>query len=350
MTSKHSGDHPGDDHPAASEASSRIDKAAAPAEPITGELFPSAQRHPTRTSTLRTVLLGVAALAVVGIGTGVWVTWPRTVSPADLPNHAPDLANGERMFYAGGCASCHAAPGSSGDAKKVLAGGLELPSPFGTFHVPNISPDPTFGIGGWTDAQFITAMVKGTSPSGEHLYPAFPYTSYQRMTYEDLIDLKAYLDTLPKSDNRVAGHDLPFPFGFRPLLGAWKFLYLDGEPFTPDPNAVPLVNRGAYLVKGPGHCGECHTPRTMLGGLEMNRWLAGGPNPEGTGSVPNITAAPSGVGNWSVEDVANLLETGFTPDFDSVGGSMGPVIDNWSHVPLKDREAVGAYLLSLPPS
>lgn len=348
MTNKHSGDHPDDTTPA--EASSRLDKAAAPAEPITGELFPSAQRHPTQTSTLRTVLLGVAAVAVAGIGAGLWITWPRTVSPADLPGHTPDLANGERMFYAGGCASCHAAPGTSGDAKKVLAGGLELPSPFGIFRVPNISPDPTFGIGGWTDAQFITAMVKGTSPKGEHLYPAFPYTSYQRMAYEDLIDLKAYLDTLPKSDNRVEGHQLAFPFGFRPLLGAWKFLYLDGKPFTPDPSATPLVNRGAYLVKGPGHCGECHTPRDMLGGLVMSRWLAGGPNPEGTGTVPNITAAPAGVGNWSVDDVANLLETGFTPEFDSVGGSMGPVIDNWSHVPLKDREAVGAYLLSLPPS
>lgn len=344
MTDRHSGD----EQPAGSGPAPLHRKAEAPAEPVTGDLFPSAQRHPARTSTVRTVLAAVAVLVVAGGGAALWATWPRTVSPSELPDHAPDLANGELLFYAGGCSSCHAAPGTSGEAKKVLAGGLSLPSPFGVFHVPNISPDPDFGIGGWTTAEFVTAMVKGTSPSGEHLYPAFPYTSYQRMTYEDLIDLKGYLDTLPRSDNRVAAHEMSFPFGFRPLLGAWKFLYLDGQPFRPDPSASPQVNRGSYLVQGPGHCGECHTPRDALGGMEMNRWLAGGPSPEGHGTVPNITAAPSGVGNWSIAEIANLLETGFTPDFDSVGSAMGPVIDNWSHVPEKDRNAVGAYLLSLP--
>lgn len=343
MTHKDSPDAPG------AAPGDQPHKAAAPAEPVTGDLFPSAQRHPTRTGTARTVIGTLAALAVVGLGAAWWITRPQVITAAELPNHTPDLANGELMFFAGGCASCHAAPGASGEAKKVLAGGLELPTPFGLFRVPNISPDPNVGIGGWSDAEFVTAMVKGTSPGGEHLYPAFPYTSYQRMTNEDLLDLKAYLDTLPKSDNHVAGHALAFPFGFRPLLGAWKYLYLDGQRFRPDPGATPQVNRGAYLVKGPGHCGECHTPRDALGGMEMNRWLAGGPNPEGHGSVPNITSAPSGLGNWSVDEIANLLETGFTPEFDSVGGSMGPVIDNWSHVPEKDRDAVGAYLLSLPP-
>jgi mono/diheme cytochrome c family protein len=231
----------------------------------------------------------------------------------------------------------------------VLAGGLELPTPFGTFRAPNITPDRATGIGGWSLADFVTAMKDGTSPDGRHYYPAFPYASYQRMRTEDLIDLKAYLDTLPAAENVVAGPDLAFPYNFRRGLGLWKLLYLDGEPYTPNPAYSEQAQAGGYLVEGPGHCGECHTPRDVFGGMERDRWLAGGPSPEGKGTIPNITPVAGAFGDWTPEEIAYALESGFTPDFDSLGGSMASVVTNWSHVPAADREAVAAYLKAIPP-
>ena len=136
------------------------------------------------------------------------------------------------MFYAGGCTSCHATPGQ--DDKTRLGGGLGLKSPFGTFYVPNISPDPNDGIGKWSEADFVTAMLKGTSPDGRHYFPAFPYTSYQRMRVEDVRDLFAHIKTLPAVQGKVRDHDVPFPFNVRRSLGGWKFLFLDGKPFQPD--------------------------------------------------------------------------------------------------------------------
>ena len=166
--------------------------------------------------------------------------------------HAPNLANGKTMFHAGGCASCHATPEQ--DDKTRLGGGLALKSPFGTFYVPNISPDPNDGIGGWNEAQFVTAMTKGTSPDGRHYYPAFPYTSYQRMRIDDLRDLFAFLKTLPAVQGKVRDHDLPFPFNIRRTLGGWKLLFLDGKPFQPDParprngTAAPIWSTGPAIA------------------------------------------------------------------------------------------------------
>ena len=194
------------------------------------------------------------------------LTVPVTIDAGDLPpTHTPDLANGRTMFDIGGCASCHAVPNH--DADKVdrtrLGGGLALASPFGTFYVPNISSDPRDGIGAWSEADFVSALWDGTSPKGEHLYPAFPYTSYRHMRLDDVRDLFAYLKTLPPVKGRVRGHDLPFPFDIRRPLGLWQLLFLRGGPFTPDPSRPAAWNRGAYLVNGPGHCAECHSPRNI---------------------------------------------------------------------------------------
>ena len=249
------------------------------------------------------------------------------------------------MFYAGGCASCHATPNQ--DDKTKLGGGLGLKSPFGTFYVPNLSPDPNDGIGKWSEADFVTAMLKGTSPDGRHYFPAFPYTSYQRMRTEDVRDLFAYIKTLPAVQGRVRDHDVPFPFNVRRTLGGWKFLFLDGKPFQPDPSKSAQWNRGAYLVNGPGHCAECHSPRNPLGGIVTAQRFAGGPNPEGEGWVPNITQ--QGLKEYSDKDIAYLLETGNTPEGDSVGGSMAPVIRNTSQLTPEDRDAMAAYIKSLPP-
>ncbi len=268
---------------------------------------------------------------------------------------APDLENGRTMFFAGGCASCHAAPASDRcDDPKIknefeLPGGRCLKTDFGTFYVPNISPDKEDGIGGWTDAQFIKAMREGISPEGTHYYPAFPYTSYQRMPDKDLTDLKAFIDTLPAVKSKVPEHDLALPFRFRAALAPWKWLYLDGKQFEPDPAKSDQLNRGAYLVEGPGHCGECHSPRDLLGGIIQDKKFSGGPNPEGEGIIPNITPHKTGIADWSEKDIADSLATGLTPEFDTFGGSMVKVQENMAKLAAEDRAAIAAYIKSLEP-
>ncbi|MFY9878385.1 MAG: c-type cytochrome [Pseudolabrys sp.] len=284
----------------------------------------------------------VAALALVAF----WLlTIPETVPASVLAPHTPDLANGKIMFHAGGCASCHAVPKQ--EDKTRLGGRLALGSPFGTFYVPNISSDRTDGIGAWTEAQFVTAMVKGTSPTGEHLFPAFPYTSYQRMSLGDIRDLFAYLKTLPAVTGKVRDHALPFPFNIRRTLGLWKLLFLDGRPFAPDPSQTAQWNRGAYLINAPGHCAECHSPRNMLGAIKRNQRFTGGPSPDGQGGVPNITQQK--LNNWTVKDIADTLTTGMTPDADFVGGSMAEVVRNTAQLSEADREAMATYIKALPP-
>lgn len=296
------------------------------------------------------LLSGLVALVLAGAGGFWWLTKPAPWDEAHWQGLGePDLANGEQVFWAGGCASCHAAPGAQDDARLVLSGGRALKSPFGTFHVPNISPDESAGIGDWTLAEFGNAMTRGVGKDGEHLYPSFPYGSYARMTAKDINDLWGYLQTLPKSGNVAAAHDLPFPYNIRLALGAWKLLFFTDEPRVEVNTADAKLARGQYLVEGPGHCGECHTPRNALGGFESGRWLAGAPNPEGEGRIPDITRGSRSVGNWSASDIASYLETGFTPDFDTVGGLMVDVQKNMARLSPSDREAIAAYLKAIPP-
>ena len=291
----------------------------------------------------RLVVLALIA-AVVGFGVFWVVTIPATVPASALASHTPNLDNGKTLFLIGGCASCHATPGQ--DDKIKLGGGVGLKSPFGTFYTPNISPDPNEGIGKWNEANFVTAMVKGTSPDGRHYFPAFPYTSYQRIGTGDLRDLFAYLKTLPAVQDKSKPHDVLFPFNIRRTLGGWKFLFLDGKPFEGDPTKDAAWNRGAYLVNGPGHCAECHSPRNILGGIITAQRFAGGPAPDGDGFVPNITQ--KGL-SMSHEQVVKLLETGETPDGDTVGGEMGKVVANTGKLSAEDRAAIATYIKSLPP-
>jgi mono/diheme cytochrome c family protein len=294
---------------------------------------------------LRRFVIAIAIVAVLG-GGGFWIlTVPQTVPASALGPHDADLANGRTMFIAGGCSGCHAVPGA--DDKTRLGGGLALKSPFGTFYMPNISSDRRDGIGAWSAAEFVTALSQGTSPDGRHYYPAFPYTSYQRMRLDDLRDLFAYLKTLPAVSGKVREHDMSFPFSFRRGLGLWKLLYLDGKPFAPDPTKSAMLNRGAYLVEGAGHCAECHSPRNLIGGIIAAQRFAGGPNPEGKGWIPNITQKD--LGDWSEKDIAYLLETGQTPDGDSIGGAMTEVVRHTSQLAPEDRAAIAAYIKSLPP-
>lgn len=294
----------------------------------------------------------VAGAVVVAVGAGIaWALTKPDPHPesywANLGD--PDLGAGEQLFWAGGCAGCHAATGAKGDALKVMSGGRALPSPFGTFHIPNISPDPQAGIGNWTLAQFGNAMTRGVGPDGEHLYPSFPYGSYARLSAKDINDLFGYLKTLPANSNAAPPHELAFPYNIRLGVGVWKYLYFNDQPRVALASTDEKVKRGQFLVEGPGHCGECHTPRDPMGGFQPDRWLAGGPNLEGKGSIPNITSGSKDVGSWSEGDIAAYLETGFTPDFDSVGGSMVEVQQNIAHLPKSDLEAIAAYLKAVPP-
>ena len=297
-------------------------------------------------------LLVTAALLAVAIAAAARLTAPRPIAASALPDHRPDPAAGELVFWAAGCASCHASPvdgrRARGDDKLTLGGGLELDTPFGIFRAPNISPHPDDGIGGWSMVDFVNAMQRGVSPDGRHYYPSFPYASYARMPVEDVMDLKAFLDGLDPVAGRIADHALEFPWSIRRGVGAWKRLYLDGSPVALIDENDPLLLRGRELVEGAGHCGECHSPRNRLGGPRVDRWLAGAPNLDGTGRIPNITPAGPNVSGWSAGDVAYYLESGFTPDFDTVGGSMVSVQENLAKLPTEDRQAIAAYLKAIP--
>lgn len=293
---------------------------------------------------MKRLFLSVAALALLGFGGFLAITRPAHVDAAAVAALTPDPAHGAQLFWLGGCASCHTAENAEGDARLTLTGGKAFVSDFGTFHAPNISPDPTHGIGGWTTAQFANALLHGTSPEGEHYYPAFPYPSYARASLQEAVDLKAYLDTLPLSDRANTPHDIGFPFNQRWLLGGWKWIFLSDAPVLTADLTDPET-RGRHLVEGLGHCAECHTPRNALGALDKGRWLGGAPNPDGKGRIPNITPAKL---TWSETDIAEYLNSGFTPEYDSAGGSMAEVVVNLSHLSDDDRLAIAAYIKRLP--
>ncbi|MCE7027803.1 cytochrome c [Jiella avicenniae] len=303
---------------------------------------------------LKKLLIALMVLALVVAGGLFFLARPDRLDPDEIAAEGSgDATRGERLFWAGGCVSCHAPSKSKGEERLKLVGGDPLTTRFGTFHAPNISPDREDGIGGWSLADFANALQRGVDPEGRHLYPAFPYTSYVRMKKEDVADLWAFLKTLPAEKGAAPANDLDFPFNIRPAVGLWKLVFLgDGEPVITLPSdASDPAHAGQYLVEGPGHCGECHTPRSFwgAGGLETASWLAGAPNPEGRGNVPNVTPSESGIGSWSAEDIAYYLESGFTPDFDSVGGAMVEVQENIARLPASDREAIAAYLKAIPP-
>jgi mono/diheme cytochrome c family protein len=293
---------------------------------------------------LRRIIPVLLIAGIAAFGVYWWLTAPPELWTAKIA-YTPNPKNGEIIFNAGGCASCHAVPGQPDRTR--LGGGLAIPSPFGTFYAPNISQDPNDGIGRWTEANFVNAVMRGISPEGTHYFPAFPYTSYTHATAQDVRDLFAYLKTLPAVAGKVRDHDLPFPFNIRRNVGIWKLLYFDSGLRMPDQARPASWNRGAYLVNTFGHCAECHSPRNFLGGVIASQRFAGGPDPDGKGWVPNITQ--KGLSDWSGKDIAYFLESGMTPDGDSAGGSMVPVIKNTSQLPASDRAAIAEYVKQLAP-
>ncbi len=301
---------------------------------------------------MRRLVIALIAVVVAAAALFHVLTIPHLLpASAVAAEGSGNAARGVRIFWAGGCASCHAAPGAKGDDRLRLAG-RALATPFGVFQSPNISPDPIDGIGAWRLVDFANAMQRGVDPDGRHLYPAFPYSSYIKMTPQDVADLFAYIQTLPRITGQPPATALAFPYNMRRGIGLWKLAFLgDSAPVMALPGDAPaLVRQGQYLVEGPGHCAQCHTARSLngLGGLDTSHWLAGAPNPEGKGRIPNITPAKKGIGSWSAKDIETYLETGFTPDYDAVGGSMVDVQHNMAMLPTRDREAIAAYLKAVP--
>ena len=259
----------------------------------------------------------------------------------------PDLANGKLMFTIGGCISCHKPGKDQANADPDLpSGGAPLKTPIGILYPPNLTPDASTGIGSWSHLDFLNATMRGVSPKDTNYIPAFPYTSYAAMKAEDLLDIEAYLRSLPPVAAPAKAHEIWFTPVIRRGVGLWKHLGLDTTPWRPDPQRPASWNRGSYLVNGPGHCAECHSPRNILGGIVASQRFAGGPSPDGEDFVPNIT--PKGL-SMSHEQLVKLLETGETPDGDTVGGEMAKVTANTGKLSGGDRAAIATYVKSLPP-
>jgi mono/diheme cytochrome c family protein len=267
------------------------------------------------------------------------------------PLHAADvptqelIEQGEQVFQAASCAACHTDSKNNGEP---LAGGYPLKTDFGIFYAPNISPDTETGIGNWSDEDFIQALQQGISPQGKHYYPSFPYTAYTKMRRADVLALKAYLFSQKPVKQANRKHELPFYMNIAPSARIWKSQYFKAGEFQAETNQSEEWNRGAYLVEALGHCTECHTPRKGLGVLDKDKAYAGVQKLTGVGTVPNITPdKKTGVGRWSVDDLAYYFETGTTLSGDSSGGKMARIIDNsLSQLPASDRKAIAVYLLS----
>jgi mono/diheme cytochrome c family protein len=276
-----------------------------------------------------------------------WLLAAGTAAAADPAPDAAAVQRGEYVFTAAGCTSCHTDEKHKG---AFLAGGVALATPFGTFYGPNITPDPTYGIGGWSETDFIRAVREGKSPRGE-LFPVFPFTSFTKMSDADVKDLWAYMRSVPPVAAPSKPHDVAFPFSLRFGQMFWKLLFFTPGRFQPDPGKPADVNRGAYVAQALSHCGECHTPRNLLGGLQGGMTYAGSARGPDGHAVPNITSdGETGIGKWSTGDVADVLKSGMTPDGDFVGGAMAEEVRNTtSKLVEPDLRAVVAYLRALPP-
>lgn len=273
---------------------------------------------------------------------------PSVASASALLSSAPSVSalvkRGEYLARAGNCIGCHTA-----DKSRPFAGGVPMGTPFGRLYTPNITPDLDTGIGRWTDADFVRAMQQGIGKRGEHLYPAFPYAEYTRMTERDVLAIRAYLNTLTPIRYTPPRGELSFPFNQRWLMSFWNLFNFREGRFVPDPKQSPQWNRGAYLVEGLAHCEECHTPRNLTLGLKSSDRFAGAV--KAGWRALNITPDKTdGIGNWSDEDIVRYLSQGAVPGRAKAAGPMGDVVANSTrYLTPDDLRAIAVYLRSLPP-
>jgi mono/diheme cytochrome c family protein len=306
-------------------------------------------RDSSRRRSLRLLLVGGLGTLVITLVITLAITLASTVNAAEPANPPASVERGRYLVHAGGCLTCHTA--DRPDAIP-LAGGRALKTAFGTFYAPNLTPDPDTGLGSWTPADVSRALREGVAPDGSYYYPVFPYPSYTGLTDDDVTDIAAYLRSLAPVRKTTPEHELPWFLSSRLVMFGWNLLNFTAQRFKPDAARDDAWNRGAYLVRHLGHCGECHTPRNVLGGLDRNRELAGNPAGADGKAVPDITQDPdSGIGRWSPDEIVFLLETGLLPDGDFAGSLMSDVIeDNTGKLTPADRQAIAVYLKSLGPA
>ena len=302
----------------------------------------------SRSRTTRAVA-ALALLGALGAAALLLLSHPRPLDEAVLPDYQADAARGEVLFHAGSCASCHkAADGAPGAAEGLPTGSAAFPTPVGIFYPGNLTPDEETGIGGWSGVDFVNAMVRGIAPDGRHYFPAFPYSSYRLMPVEDVLDLRAYLMSLPAVDSPRREAEVPAAGLARRGVGLWKRIALGDRRFEPDPEHSASWNRGAYLTNGPGHCGECHTPRTWTMAFDESRHMAGGPHPGGEGDVPSLTGLVARDRYKDVGDLTLALQFGETFGYDKLSsGGMADIQMNLAKLPESDVQAISEYLLSL---
>jgi mono/diheme cytochrome c family protein len=284
--------------------------------------------------------IALIVVAVVLLGALFWLFAPPSVGNPAIATDAESIARGAYAYNAAGCGSCHdpektGAPiGGYSIEQDITIAGLHM---VGTFHAPNITPDPETGIGGWTGRDFLRAVKYGRSPGGSFYWPAFPFRSYKDMTDQDVLDIAAYLMSLEPVVHENTAHELPW-YQLRLGMAGWHKL-APGMEGTPAPvGDDPQVQRGAYLARAMGHCGECHTPRNSFGMMQYAQEFAGA-----TDIAPNIDA--EGLSSYTFDDFVALLELGLKPDFDAVGGEMESVIDHTSKLTPEDREAYASFFL-----
>ena len=301
--------------------------------------------------------LKITGLAFIGLVAGAFLVIlfyspvPKTDAPLNLASLSDTelFARGLNLVTAGNCASCHTASGG-----KFMAGGVAFETEFGTIYSTNITPDPETGIGDWSDRDFLNSMRYGVRPSGEHLYPAFPYTSFHKITEEDMAAIYHYLQRVPAVNQTAPQNSLDFPYSLRPLMAFWKFLYFRPEVYQPLASQSEDWNRGAYLVEGLAHCSACHTPRGFLGAEIPSEHMSGGEYldriPGGEHrywSAPNLTNAAQGLSLWSQEDLFHYLKTGQNSFLESFGPMNEVIMNSTRYLPEDDVQAMALYLKTL---
>jgi mono/diheme cytochrome c family protein len=288
-------------------------------------------------------VLAIAAIAFWGL------TRPDPLPAAAIPTHQIDLRNGETLYHAGSCLACHRPPeGVAGIDRGLPSGGSAFPTPVGVFYPQNLTPDTETGIGGWSEIDFVNAMRRGISPSGSHYFPAFPYASYRAMTMADLLDLRAYLMSLPAVESAPREAEVPLLAVARRGVGLWKRVAFRQEPYSPEAGRPASWTRGAYLANAPGHCGECHTPKNQLMVADEGRHMAGGPHPGGEGKVPSLRGLIGRKKYRDVDDLVLALQNGETLGYEHLSsGGMAAIQESLARLPQSDVRALSEYLLSL---
>ena len=252
------------------------------------------------------------------------------------------LERGRYLVHAGDCAACH-----TDDEGKPFAGGRAVPTPFGTIYSTNITPDKETGIGNWTDEQFYRAMHDGIDNEGKHLYPAFPYPWFTKLTRDDVLAIKGYLDTLPAVKQEPKPPDLPWPLSVRESVAGWNTLFFKAGTYQPNPQKSAQWNRGAYLVEGLGHCGACHSPKNTLGGIKKKDRFEGGKG-EGWFAVSLVGNDRAGLGSWSADEIVEYLKTGANDRARAMGPMAEVVHNSTMYLNDPDLRAIATYLKDLP--